>query len=100
MIDMETSKPLDKALNFNPENIFEYIELLLSQVNADTIGDQANETVKTLCEYITSLPIPSTEDVIFKVEDMAYKALSQTSSFAFKAGFMEACRLMQTLRSF
>ena len=42
MIDMETSKPLEKALNFNTGNIFEYIDLMLSDVNADTIGKQAD----------------------------------------------------------
>ena len=42
MIDME-SKPLDKALNFNTGNFFEYIDSMLSDVNADTIGKQADE---------------------------------------------------------
>lgn len=31
MIDIETSKPLDKALNFNQENFFEYMNILLHE---------------------------------------------------------------------
>lgn len=99
-MEMETSKPLEEALNFNMENIFEYIELLLVNVNADTIGSQADETVRNLCEYIKSLSIANTDSVIFEVENMANTALSQTSSYAYKAGFIEACRLMKTLQSF
>ena len=100
MVDMETSKPLDKALNFNSENIFQYIDTMLFQVNADTIGEPANETVRNLCKYIESLPITDTDSVSFEVESMANTALSQTSSYAYKAGFMEACRLMRTLQTF
>lgn len=100
MIDMETSKPLDKALNFNTGNIFEYIDLMLSDVNADTIGKQADETVRNLCKYIESLHISDADSVSFEVESMANEALSKTSSYAYKAGFMEACRLIRTLQSF
>lgn len=100
MIDMETSKPLDKALNFNTGNIFEYIDSMLLSANADTIGKQADETVRSLCKYIETLPISDTDSVSFEVESMANTALSQTSSYAYKAGFMEACRLLRTLQSF
>jgi len=100
MVDMETNKPLDKALDFNAENIFEYIDSMLFNANADTIGKQADETVRNLCKYIESLPISDTDSVSFEVESMANTALSQTSSYAYKAGFMEACRLIRTLQSF
>ena len=100
MIDMETSKPLEKALNFNTGNIFEYIDLMLSYVNADTIGKQADETVRNLCKYIESLQISDADSVSFEVENMTNEALSQTSSYAYKAGFIEACRLIKTLQSF
>ena len=98
MIDME-SKPLDKALNFNTGNFFEYIDSMLSDVNADTIGKQADETVRKLCKYIESLHISDAASVSFEVESMANEALSKTSSYAYKAGFMEACRLIRTLQS-
>ncbi len=100
MIDMETSKPLDKALNFNTGNIFEYIDLILSDVNADIIGEQADRTVGNLCNYIKSLHISDADSVSFEVESIANEALSQTSNYAYKAGFMEACRLIRTLQSF
>lgn len=100
MIDMETSKPLDKALNFNTGNIFEYIDLLLSDINADTIGKQADETVRNLCKYIESLHISDADSISFEIESMTNEALSKTSSYAYKAGFMEACRLIKTLQSF
>lgn len=100
MIVMETGRSLDKALNFNKENIFHYIDSILFDKNADTIGKQADETVKELCKYVKTLPVPDTDSVSFEVESMANTALSQTSSYAYKAGFMEACRLIKTLQSF
>lgn len=100
MIGMETGRSLDKALNFNKENIFYYIDSMLFDKNADTIGKQADETVKELCKYVKTLPVPDTDSVSFEVESMANAALSQTSSYAYKAGFMEACRLIKTLQSF
>ena len=93
MISTETSKSLEQALNFNSENIFEYINSMLSDVNAEIIGSQANETLQKLCEYIRSLPISDSDSAVFEVEDMATEALAQTSHYAYKAGFIEACRL-------
>lgn len=100
MTDIETSKPLDKALNFNSENIFEYIEFLTFHVNADLHGQQASETAQNLCKYIEELPLPDPNDVMMDVESMVNEAMTQTSEYAYKAGFMEACRLMRTLQSF
>lgn len=100
MIDVETSKPLDKALNFNPENIFEYIELILFNINAETISEQSNEIVQKLCKCIESLPISDASKIRFEVEDMVNEALCKTSHYAYKAGFIEACRLIKTLQSF
>lgn len=100
MVDMETSKSLDKALNFNTETIFEYIDMLLFNVNANPVGEQADETIKMLYKYIESLSIADTESAIFEVESIVNEALSQTSHYAYKAGFMEACRLIRTLQSF
>lgn len=97
---METNKSLDKALNFNTGNIFEYIDMLLFDVNANQVGEQADETIKMLYKYIESLSIADTESAIFEVESIVNEALSQTSSYAYKAGFMEACRLIRTLQSF
>lgn len=100
MIDTKTRRPLDKALDFNGENIFEYISQMLFNLNVDMIGDQAVETVKGICQYIASLPVPDVDSAVFEVESLANTALSQTSDYAYKAGFMEACRLMRTLQSF
>ena len=100
MIDTEVSKPLGKALNFNSENIFEYIESMLFNVNAEMIDPQASEILQKLCSYIQTLPLSDTSKVVFQVEDMAVEALTKTSHYAYKAGFIEACRLMKTLQSF
>lgn len=100
MIDTEMSKPLGKALNFNSENIFEYIESMLFNVNAEMIDPQASEILQKLCSYIQTLPLSDTRKVVFQVEDMANEALTKTSHYAYKAGFIEACRLMKTLQSF
>lgn len=96
----ETRRTLDKALNFNGENIFEYIGQMLFNLNVDMIGVQASETVKDLCQYIASLPVPDTDSAVFEVENLVNTALAQTSDYAYKAGFIEACRLLRTLQSF
>lgn len=100
MIDMEISKSLDKALNFNQENFFEYIDILLHSMNTETIGRQSMKTTEKLYKYIRSLHLADTENIVFEVEDMVTTALSDNSKYAFKAGFMEACRLIKTLQSF
>lgn len=100
MIDMEISKPLDKALNFNQKNFFEYMDVLLHNMNTEIIGSQSMKTTKKLYKYIRSLHLADTENIVFEVEDMVNTALSDNSKYAFKAGFMEACRLMKTLQSF
>lgn len=100
MVDILTSKALDKALNFNTENIFEYINQILFNVNADISGEQASKILKNLCEYIEVLPLPDAKSVMLEVESMVSEALAETSQYAYKAGFMEACRLMRTLQSF
>ena len=46
MIDMEISKPLDKALNFNQENFFEYMDVLLHNMNTEIIGSQSIKTTR------------------------------------------------------
>ena len=100
MIDMETSKPLDTALNFNQENLFEYMDILLHSMNTEIIGSQSIEITKKLYEYIRLLHLADAESVVFDVEDMVNAALCNNSQYAFKAGFMEACRLIRTLQSF
>ena len=100
MTDMQTGRPLDKALDFNSENLFEYMEFLLHNMNAGIISEQSGETIKKLFRYIKTLDVPNADEVIFEVEDMANEALCHASHYAFKAGFMEACRLIRTLQSF
>lgn len=94
---MNESRPLDKALNFNKGNLFEYMDTLLFDLNADTIGEDASETSKKLLDYITSLPVTDKKAVRFEAEDIMNTALTQTSHYAFHAGFKEACRLIKTL---
>jgi hypothetical protein len=96
---METQKPLDEALNFNKENIFDYLDTLLHNMNAETIGDQASGNVKRLFEYIRSLKLENTDEIIFDVEDIVNQALCDNSQYAFRAGFKEACRLIRTLET-
>lgn len=100
MIDMETSKPLDKALNFNPENLFEYLEFLLHNVNAEIISSGAETIKETLCEYIEALPLPDPRSARLEIEDKVTQALCESSHSAYKAGFIEACRLFKTIYSF
>lgn len=100
MTDMLTSKPLDKALDFNSENIFEYMDQLLCNMNADTSGPQAFQTTQELCRYIESLPLEDAESVAFEVESMVNNAITKNYQYSYKAGFMEACRLIRTLQSF
>lgn len=100
MTDMLTSRPLDKAFNFNMENIFEYIDQMLHYMNVDISGEQTDRILQNLCKYIESLPLTDAGSAVLEVESMVNEALSETSQYAYKAGFMEACRLMRTLQSF
>lgn len=59
---MEISKPLDKALNFNQENFFEYMDVLLHNMNTEIIGSQSMKTTKKLYKYIRSLHLADTEN--------------------------------------
>ena len=52
MIDMEISKPLDKALNFNQENFFEYMDVLLHNMNTEIIGSQSMKTTKNFINIL------------------------------------------------
>lgn len=97
-MELFESNTLDEAINFNTDNIFEHLETLLSEGNAELIGAQATETVKKLCAYIEDLQQP--QDVLFEVEDFTTQALTQVSKYAYSAGFREACRLIKTLNSF
>lgn len=100
MTDMLTSKPLDEALNFNPENIFEHIDQLLCNMNADLSGPQADQIAQKLYQYIESLSLTDAKSVMLDVDSMVNDAILATSQYAYKAGFMEACRLIRTLQSF
>ncbi|HCT92477.1 MAG TPA: hypothetical protein DF613_14035 [Lachnospiraceae bacterium] len=100
MMDMETSKPLDKAISFNRENIFEYLEFLLHNLNADLVGEQAEQITQDISGYIKGLPLEDAEAAMFEINSCILSALCQTSHYAYRAGFMEACRLKETLRSF
>ncbi len=100
MTDMITSKPLDEALNFNQENIFDHINQLLCNMNADISGPQADQITQSLYKYIESLPLADARSVVLDVDSIVNEAILATSQYAYKAGFVEACRLMKTLQSF
>ncbi len=95
-----TSPLMNQALDFNTENIFEYMNTILQEKNANLYGEQADQTLLELCSYIKTLPLDNVDSVMLEVEDYATSALCQTSEYAFKAGFIVACKLRNTLQSF
>lgn len=93
MIDTEVSKPLGKALNFNSENIFEYIESMLFNVNAEMIDPQASEILQKLCSYIQTLPLSDTSKVVFQVEDMADSGII-SKNFPYRSSLLLVGRIL------
>lgn len=94
----EEIKTLDEALKFDDSNFFEYIFYILNQRNCNWIGPKADFTINKLNAYIKSLP--NSDDIIMIFDDLVMQAMLETSEYAYKAGFKEACRLTKTLDSF
>ncbi len=88
------------ALNLDKDNIFEYLFLMMHNKNTNMIGDKSEAIINDLYKYIKSLPLPNLDSVTFEVDDMVMHALAETSRHAFEKGFIEACRLHNTLHSF
>lgn len=97
---MEESKTLDEALHFNATNIFEYIDKLHCDANTAIIGTNAEIAMSKVYEYIKTLQLPDTEKILFDIEDMSNHAIFENAHYAYRAGFIEACRLLKTLQSF
>lgn len=98
----EESKTMDEAINFNKDNIFDYLHFILFNRNADDRGDAAQAYIDKLYERVQSLA-DLTEDsyhTYMEVEDLVENALNNVSDYAYNAGFREACRLWKTLTSF
>lgn len=98
----EEPKTLDEAINFNPNNIFDYLQFILHNRNADDRGDAAHVHIDKLYKKIHALS-NLTEDsysAYMEVEDLVEESLNEVSAYAYAAGFREACRLHHTLNSF
>lgn len=96
------SRTMDEAINFNKENIFDYLHFILYNRNADDRGDDANNYMDQLYEKIKSLAdlTENSCDTYSDVEYLVESALKETSDYSYNAGFREACRLWKTLTSF
>lgn len=98
----EEPKTLDEAINFNPDNIFDYLQFILHNRNADDRGDAAHVCINKLYEKIKMLSglTEDSYDTYMEVEDLVEESLNEVSAYAYAAGFREACRLCHTLNSF
>lgn len=98
----EQIKTLDEAINFNQDNIFDYLHFILSNRNADDRGDDAQVYIDKLYERVQSLSDLTKDSyhTYMEVEDLVENALNNVSDYAYNAGFREACRLWKTLNSF
>ena len=88
---------LDKALNFSSENFFEYIQTLLANEDPDYFGELANKDYE---DIINLLSDPEAQISVQTMDTKICHALMETSKYAYRAGFIEACRLIKTLHSF
>ena len=98
----EQNKTMDEAINFNKDNIFDYLHFILFNRNADDRGDAANNYICKLYEKIKSLEVPTenSNNTYMEIEDLIESSLNEVSDYAYNAGFREACRLWKTLTSF
>lgn len=98
----EQIKTLDEAINFNQDNIFDYLHFILFNRNADDRGDDAQVYIDKLYERVQSLSdlTKDSYQTYMEVEDLVENALNNVSDYAYNAGFREACRLWKTLNSF
>lgn len=93
------AKTFEETLDFNKSNIFEYIDIILGYQNTDRHGKEAVQEVLKLYDYIRSLPFPNPDSVLIEIDDFVMDALNKTSDYAFRAGFIAACKLKNTLQS-
>lgn len=97
-LDNDKIKSLDEAINFNQDNLFEYLYYLLGHCNASWYDSNADEAVDRIHTMLKN--IPEIKDIFLDLDDLIVRALVDTSEYAYKSGFKEACRLIKTLNSF
>jgi hypothetical protein len=89
---------MEEAINFNKDNIFEYLFEILFNKNADLFGKEAENAINELNALI-SQKTNATADTQFDIEDTITRAMVSVSQYAFKSGFTEACRLNKTINT-
>ena len=94
----EKEKTLDEAINFNKDNLFEYLTHLLFIRNANWFGSTADNTYREFSRYIDSIPID--DSIKMEINDKTMQAMTEASQHSYEAGFREACRLNKVLNSF
>lgn len=95
---MEESKTLNEAVDFNKDNIFEYIFFIHHSRNADKLGEAAALKQEKIMQSIYSSNMG--EDEKFELEALLTETMCDVSEYAYKSGFIEACKLLHTLNSF
>ena len=95
----DQEKTLDEAINFDKDNIFEYLSQIISERNGNLYGKNAEVILEKILSLLVGFP-ETESNVAFECEDLINEALVETSKYAYASGFREACRLMNTLHSF
>lgn len=95
---MEESKTMDEAVDFNKDSIFEYIFFMHHSQNADKFGKTATPKQEKIINTIYSSGMG--EDEMFDLESLLNETMCDVSDYAYKSGFIAACKLVRTLNSF
>lgn len=91
-------KTLEESINFNKDNLFEYIRFIQFHQNANCSGKKADKLLESLNEYMNSMSISC--NIKMEINDVIIQALNEVSDYAYEAGFKEACRLIRTINTF
>lgn len=95
---MEESKTLNEAIDFNKDNIFDFIFFIHHSRNADKLGKIAVPKHEKIVQIIYSSNMG--EDEKLDLESLLTETMCDVSEYAYKSGFIDACKLMHTLNSF
>ncbi len=95
---MEKSKSLNETIDFNKNNIFDYIFFIHHNLNADKLGSIAVPKQEKIVETIYSSNMR--DDEKFDLESLLTETMCDVSEYAYKSGFIDACKLLHTLNSF
>lgn len=98
----EQIKTLDEAINFNQDNIFDYLHFILHNRNVNDRGDKVNDILNKAYDEIKALSelTKDSNNVYFNLEMSIEEAVNEVAYLNYDAGFREACRLLRTLNSF